>query len=313
MGFKDLKKQSSLGSLTNRLVKEVEKMNNAGGGNVDDRLWKPEVDKSGNGYAVIRFLPAPDGEELPWVKLFSHAFQGPGGWYIENSLTTIGQKDPVGDLNRTLWNSGNDTDKDVVRKQKRKLSYYSNIYVVKDPSNPQNEGRVFLYKYGKKIFDKIMDVMQPEFEDETPINPFDLWAGANFKLKIVKKDGFWNYDKSEFDSPNPLLEDDDALEAVWKKEFSLTAFTASDQFKTYDELKTRLDYVLGAKAKLQVAQETEYDNYATQETQKVTEEEVLKKLETSYQESKVVDTVNSTPTNEEEEDPLSYFAKLAES
>ena len=149
------------------------------------------------------------------MKLFSHAFQGPGGWYIENSLTTIGQKDPVGDLNRTLWNSGNDTDKDTVRKQKRKLSYYSNIYVVKDPANPQNEGRVFLYKYGKKIFDKIMDVMQPEFEDETPINPFDLWAGANFKLKIVKKDGFWNYDKSEFDSPNPLLEDDDALEAVW--------------------------------------------------------------------------------------------------
>ena len=232
MSFSDLKKQSSLGSLTQKLVKEVEKMNNAGGGNVDDRLWKPEVDKSGNGYAVVRFLPAPDGEELPWVKLFSHAFQGPGGWYIENSLTTIGQKDPVGDLNRTLWNSGNDTDKDTVRKQKRKLSYYSNIYVVKDPANPQNEGRVFLYKYGKKIFDKIMDVMQPEFEDETPINPFDLWAGANFKLKIVKKDGFWNYDKSEFDSPNPLLEDDDALEAVWKKEFSLTAFTANDQFKT---------------------------------------------------------------------------------
>ena len=190
---------------------------------------------------------------------------------------------------------------------------YVSKNVVKDPSNPQNEGRVFLYKYGKKIFDKIMDVMQPEFEDETPINPFDLWAGANFKLKIVKKDGFWNYDKSEFDSPNPLLEDDDALEAVWKKEFSLTAFTANDQFKTYDELKTRLDYVLGAKAKLQVAQETEYDNYAAQETKKVTEEEVLKKLETSYQESKAVETVNTPSSTEEEEDPLSYFAKLAES
>ena len=155
--------------------------------------------------------------------------------------------------------------------------------------------------------------MQPEFEDETPINPFDLSAGANFKLKIVKKDGFWNYDKSEFDSPNPLLEDDDALEAVWKKEFSLTAFTANDQFKTYDELKTRLDYVLGAKAKLQVAQETEYDNYAAQETQKVTEEEVLKKLETSYQESKAVQPVNTPSPTQEEEDPLSYFAKLAES
>ena len=188
MGFKDLKKQSSLGSLTNRLVKEVEKMNNAGGGNVDDRLWKPEVDKSGNGYAVVRFLPAPDGEELPWVKLFSHAFQGPGGWYIENSLTTIGQKDPVGDLNRTLWNSGNDTDKDTVRKQKRKLSYYSKIYVVKDPANPQNEGRVYLYKYGKKIFDILVEAMHPAFADETPLDPFNFWKGADFKLKIRKLD-----------------------------------------------------------------------------------------------------------------------------
>jgi hypothetical protein len=197
MSFKDLKKQSSLGSLTSKLVKEVEKMNNTGSGGADDRLWKPEMDKSGNGYAVIRFLPAPDGEDLPWVKLFSHAFQGPGGWYIENSLTTLNQKDPVSELNRELWNSGNDADKDTVRKQKRKLSFYANIYVVKDPANPQNEGGVFLYKFGKKIFDKIMDVMQPEFEDETPINPFDFWGGANFKLKLQKKDGYWNYDKSE--------------------------------------------------------------------------------------------------------------------
>ena len=309
MGFSDLKKQSSLGSLTSKLVKEVEKMNNTGGSNTDDRLWKPEMDKSGNGYAVIRFLPAPDGEDLPWVKLFSHAFQGPGGWYIENSLTTVGGKDPVGDLNRSLWNSGNESDKDVVRRQKRKLSYYANIYVVKDPTNPQNEGRVFLYKFGKKIFDKVMDVMQPEFEDETPINPFDFWAGANFKLKIQKKDGFWNYDKSEFDKVSPVLDDDDALEALWKKQYSLTAFTASDQFKTYDELKRRLDYVLGSKAKAHAAQETEYDGYAAQETKKVTEEEVLQKLETSYKESKNV----STAATEEEEDPLSYFAKLAES
>ena len=309
MGFSDLKKQSSLGSLTSKLVKEVEKMNNTGGNNTDDRLWKPEMDKSGNGYAVIRFLPAPDGEELPWVKLFSHAFQGPGGWYIENSLTTVAQKDPVGDLNRSLWNSGNESDKDTVRKQKRKLSFYSNIYVVKDPANPQNEGKVFLYKYGKKIHDKIVEAMQPEFEDETPINPFDFWAGANFKLKLQKKDGFWNYDKSEFDSPSPLLNDDDALEALWKKQFSLSAFTAADQFKSYDDLKRRLDYVLGTKAKAQAAQQTEYDDYAAQETKKVTEEEVLKKLETSYQESKNV----SAPVTEDEEDPLSYFAKLAES
>ena len=220
MSFANLKKQSSLGSLTQKLVKEVEKMNsNSSGG--DDRLWKPEMDKTGNGYAVIRFLPAPDGEDLPWVKMYSHGFQGPGGWYIENSLTTIGQKDPVSEYNRTLWNSGNDKDKEIVRKQKRKLSYYANIYVVKDPANPANDGNVFLFKFGKKIFDKIMAAMQPEFEDETPINPFDFWQGANFKLKIRKVDGYWNYDKSEFDSPSALLDDDDALEALWKTQHSL--------------------------------------------------------------------------------------------
>ena len=244
MSFADLKKQSSLGSLTQKLVKEVEKMNTTGGGG-DDRLWKPELDKTGNGYAVIRFLPSPDGEDIPWAKLYSHAFQGPGGWYIENSLTTNGGKDPVSDYNRELWNSGNEADKDTVRKQKRKLSYYSNIYVVKDQVNPQNEGKVFLFKYGKKIFDKVMEAMQPEFEDETPINPFDFWQGANFKLKIVKKDGYWNYDKSEFDAVSPLLDDDDALEALWKKQYSLTAVTAPDQFKTYDVLEKRLKYVLG--------------------------------------------------------------------
>ena len=244
MSFADLKKQSSLGSLTQKLVKEVEKMNTTGGG-ADERLWKPELDKTGNGYAVIRFLPSPDGEDIPWAKLYSHAFQGPGGWYIENSLTTTGGKDPVSDYNRELWNSGNEADKDTVRKQKRKLSYYSNIYVVKDQVNPQNEGKVFLFKYGKKIFDKVMEAMQPEFEDETPINPFDFWQGANFKLKIVKKDGYWNYDKSEFDAPSPLLEDDDALEALWKKQYSLAAVTAADQFKSYDVLEKRLKYVLG--------------------------------------------------------------------
>ena len=310
MSFKDLKKQSSLGSLTSKLVKEVEKMNNTGGG-ADERLWKPEMDKSGNGFAVIRFLPAPEGEDLPWVKLFSHAFQGPGGWYIENSLTTINQKDPLGELNRELWNSGNEKDKDTVRKQKRKLSYYANIYVVKDPSNPQNEGEVFLYKFGKKIFDKVMDVMQPEFEDEQAINPFDFWQGANFKLKLQKKDGFWNYDKSEFDSSSPLLEDDDALEAIWKKQHSLTAFVAADQFKSYDDLKKRLDYVLGNRntnRPTPVQEETEYDSYAEAEPKRVTEEQVMRKLEDSYQASKTVkDTVV------DEDDPMSYFAKLAES
>ena len=208
-----------------------------------------------------------------------------------------------------MWNSGNEKDKDTVRKQKRKLSFYANIYVVKDPANPQNEGGVFLYKFGKKIFDKIMDVMQPEFEDETPINPFDFWAGANFKLKLQKKDGFWNYDKSEFDTPGPLLDDDDALEAIWKKEYSLQAFVAADQFKSYDDLKKRLGYVLGTKTAPQrvTREELDYETTAQTEVKRVSEEEVLKKLENSYQESKQVET------SSDEEDPLSYFAKLAES
>tara|TARA_E500000318_G_scaffold25038_1_gene25080 strand:+ start:9299 stop:10261 length:963 start_codon:yes stop_codon:yes gene_type:complete len=320
MSFSNLKKQSSLGNLTSKLIKEVEKQSNAGGGGADERLWKPEMDKSGNGYAVIRFLPAPEGEDLPWAKLFSHAFQGPGGWYIENSLTTIGGKDPVGELNRELWNTGTESNKDIVRKQKRKLSFYANIYVVKDPANPQNEGGVFLYKFGKKIFDKIMDAMQPEFEDETAINPFDFWQGANFKLKLKKVAGYWNYDSSEFDRPSPLLDDDDALEAIWKKQYSLTSIVAEDQFKSYDELKKRLDYVLGTQKSSRrstVEEETEYDNYAAAEQKRVSEEEVLKKLEQSAQDSKTESTSavddSSVGNSDDDEDPMSYFAKLADS
>ena len=301
MSFASLKKQSNLGSLTAKLVKEVEKVNNASGGG-DDRLWKPELDKSGNGFAVIRFLPAPDKEEIPWAKLYTHAFQGPGGWYIENSLTTVGGKDPVSDYNRELWNSGNESDKDVVRKQKRKLSYYSNIYVVKDPTNPQNEGKVFLFKYGKKIFDKIMEAMQPEFEDESPINPFDFWQGANFKLKIVKKDGFWNYDKSEFDSVAPLLDDDDALEAIWKKEYSLAAVTAADQFKSYEDLERRLKYVLGKKPAQRYTPDEEID--VEDNARSVAEEVVTKAVSTPSA---------STTVDKDEDDALSYFQKLAES
>ena len=321
MSFSDLKKQSKLGSLTQKLVKEVEKMSTTSGG-ADERLWKPEMDKTGNGYAVIRFLPAPEGEELPWAKLYTHAFQGPGGWYIENSLTTIGQKDPVSEHNRELWNSGSDKDKETVRKQKRKLSYFSNIYVVKDPANPANEGKVFLFKYGKKIFDKIMEAMQPEFEDETPINPFDFWQGANFKLKLVKKDGYWNYDKSEFDRVAPLLDDDDALEALWKKEYSLAAVTAPEQFKSYEDLEKRLKYVLGQKgaAKTQVAEEDEYERYTPRET---VESRIQDELEESYARSKAAPPVpdamkkelsnlSSSSDDEDEDDALSYFQKLAD-
>ena len=305
MSFASLKKQSNLGSLTAKLVKEVEKVNNSSGGG-DERLWKPELDKSGNGFAVIRFLPAPDKEEIPWAKLYTHAFQGPGGWYIENSLTTVGGKDPVSDYNRELWNSGNESDKDTVRKQKRKLSYYSNIYVVKDPTNPSNEGKVFLFKYGKKIFDKIMEAMQPEFEDESPINPFDFWQGANFKLKIVKKDGFWNYDKSEFDSVAPLLDDDDALEAIWKKEYSLAAVTAADQFKSYEDLERRLKYVLGKKPAQQryIPDEELEDESEGLNSRSVAEETVNRAVSTP---------TASTTVDKDEDDALSYFQKLAES
>ena len=253
MSFADLKKQSKLGSLTAKLVKQVEKMNNTGSTG-DDRLWKLDVDKSGNGYAVIRFLPAPNGEDLPFVKLYSHAFQGPGGWYIENSLTSLGQKDPVSEYNTTLWNNGTDAGKELARKQKRKLTYISNIYVVKDPSNPENEGKVFLYKYGKKIFDKLTAAMQPEFEDEEAIDPFDFWLGANFKLKAKNVAGYRNYDSSEFAAPSPLLDDDDAMESLWKKQYSLAELVAADQFKSYEDLKKRLGYVLGYAAPRQDAE-----------------------------------------------------------
>ena len=311
MSFSDLKKQSSLGSLTQKLVKEVEKMNNTSGG-ADERLWKPEMDKTGNGYAVIRFLPAPEGEELPWAKMYSHAFQGPGGWYIENSLTTLGQKDPVSEHNRELWNSGIDADKDTVRKQKRKLSYYANIYVVQDKANPQNEGKVFLYKFGKKIFDKVMEAMQPEFEDETAINPFDFWQGANFKLKLKKVAGYWNYDSSEFDRPAPLLDDDDAMEAVWKKQYSLTALTAADQFKSYDQLENRLNMVLGKKNP-----PARYDEETANED---SDRGSYSPDFNSRQESKPVpanlkeelNNLSPTKTDEDEDDALSYFQRLAE-
>ena len=293
MSFANLKKQSKLGSLTAKLVKEVEKLN-TNGASGDDRLWKLEVDKSGNGYAVIRFLPAPDGEDLPFVKLYSHAFQGPGGWYIENSLTTLGSKDPVSEYNSQLWNNGTDAGKDAARKQKRKLTYISNIYVVKDPANPENEGKVFLYKYGKKIFDKLTAAMQPEFEDEEAIDPFDFWQGANFKLKAKNVAGYRNYDSSEFTAVTPLLDDDDALESVWKKENSLKEFVDADQFKSYDDLKKRLEYVLGSKRPTNIIEEEDTDRGAAEEL--------------------VTAAVSTSPSslNEDDDDALSYFQKLAE-
>jgi len=247
MSFAKLKKARKTDF--SKLTDEIEKLNttnkSSNGNGADDRFWKLTVDKAGNGSAVIRFLPAPQGEDIPWVRIWDHGFQGPGGWYIENSLTTLGKKDPVSEYNSKLWNSGVESNKDVARKQKRRLSHYANILVVSDSANPDNEGKTFLFKFGKKIFDKVNDSMNPEFDDETPVNPFDLWEGANFKLRARQVAGFRNYDKSEFGSPSPLSEDDAEMEKIWNQEYSLQEFLEPKNFKTYEELTTRMNKVLG--------------------------------------------------------------------
>ncbi len=236
-----------------QISKLVQAAESVGGGEKknydDDRVWKPTVDKAGNGYAVLRFLPAKEGEDLPWVRYWDHGFKGPTGqWYIENSLTSIGQPDPVGELNSRLWNSGVEADKEKARSQKRRLHYVVNALVVQDPSAPHNEGRVVLYKFGKKIFDKIMDVMQPQFADEQPVNPFDFWEGADFKLKIRQVEGYRNYDKSEFASPSAMSDDEARLEGVYNQLHSLSEFTEPKNYKSYDELKAKLSRVLGEDA-----------------------------------------------------------------
>ena len=246
----DFSKLKSNRNSFDKLTKAIESINTpAEGSKEDDRFWQPEVDKAGNGMAVIRFLPAPavDGDDaLPWVRVFNHGFQGPGGWYIENSLTTLNQKDPVSEYNSVLWNSGIEANKEIARKQKRRLTYIANVLIVSDPKNPENEGQIKLYKFGKKIFDKLTEAMNPQFEDEKAINPFDFWDGANFKIKIRQVEGYRNYDKSEFESPSALFDGDDAkLEALWKKEYSLKEFLDPKHFKSYDVLKAKLDKVLG--------------------------------------------------------------------
>lgn len=242
--FASMKK--SRGAQLEKITQQLTKLNNPEGGGADDRFWKPDVDKAGNGYAVIRFLPAPGDEDVPFVRIWDHGFKGPNGqWYIEKSLTTLGQKDPVSEYNSELWNSGIEANKKIVREQKRRLAFISNIYIVKDPSNPENEGKVFLYQYGKKIFDKLNAAMHPEFQDEEPINPFDLWTGANFKLKIRQVEGYRNYDSSSFDTAGPLFDEDDKLEKIWRSEYSLQEFIDPKNFKSYDELKDKLHRVLG--------------------------------------------------------------------
>ena len=268
----------------------------------DDRFWRPEIDKTGNGFAIIRFLPEVENEDCPWAKVYSHAFRGPGGWYIENCLTTISQKDPVSELNTQLWNSGVESDKNLARDRKRKLNYTSNIYVVSDPSNPQNEGKVFLYKYGAKIFEKLQEVMKPEFKDEEAINPFDFWKGANFRLKIRKVAGYTNYDKSEFDSSSPLCKGDDAeLEKVWKSQHPLIEFTNSSNFKTHQELKDRLYEVLGGD--IRAASNVGYDKTA----EDISESDIKEKKPFNIKSKKLTEE-----NVDEETDALDYFSKLAE-
>ena len=296
MSLATLKKSSSLDKLLGAV--QAENAPQEKKSYVDERLWKPQMDKTGNGYAVIRFLPAVEGEDLPWAKVWNHAFQGPTGqWYIENSLTTIGQNDPVSEMNSAYWNSGVESDKEIARKQKRKLQYFANILVIKDSANPANEGKVMLYRFGKKIFDKCMEAMQPAFEDENPVNPFDFWEGADFKLKIRKVDGYWNYDKSEFDAPSPIFKDDDEIEAVWKKQYPLAEFSAESNFKSYDELKKRLDTVL--------AGTTTVGNVTT-----LMEDEPI--VSTPTVDTKEEPAPTPTVTEDDEDDTMSYFEKLAE-
>ena len=296
MSFQNLKRNRD------QISKLVQAAESVGGSTetksyVDERIWKPTVDKAGNGYAVLRFLPATEGAELPWVRYWDHGFKGPTGlWYIENSLTSIGQADPVGELNSRLWNTGNDSDKEKARAQKRRLHYVTNILVLQDPSNPANEGKVFLYKFGKKIFDKIMDSMQPEFADEEPVNPFDFWEGADFKLKIRNVEGYRNYDKSEFSSPSALYEGEDTrLETVYDQLHDLSEFTSPSNYKSYDDLKAKLIKVLG--------EEATAGAYTVKQEMQINEP-------VAAPEPQKLEPVSADQLSDED-DTMSYFAKLA--
>ena len=289
MNISALKKKSSMDKLTKALEGLSGGTTSKNG--ADTRLWSAQVDKAGNGYAVIRFLDSPqvDGEDgMPWAQIFNHGFQGPGGWLIDNCLTSINQKCPVCEHNSALWNSGIEANKEIVRKQKRKLTYIANILVVKDAAQPENEGKVFLYKFGKKIFDKVKEKIEPQFEDEKAINPFNFWEGANFKLKIRQVEGYRNYDKSEFDTVSAVADgDDDEIEKIWKAAYSLKEFLKPSEFKTYDELKTKLTRVLGSGS-----------DYKPRH----------KNVEEAGQE---IDEVVADPTGASDDDALSYFNKLA--
>ena len=294
--LKSMSGKKSLEQLTNELSKVS---GNQGDKKGDDRFWTATADKAGNGYAVIRFLPAPPNEDVPFVRMFDHGFQGPtGSWYIENSLTTIGKQDPVSEYNSSLWNSGIESDKEIARKQKRRLHFISNIYVVTDSGNPENEGKVFLYKYGKKIFDKLNEAMNPQFADEEAVNPFDLWAGANFKLKIRQVEGYRNYDRSEFDKTGPLMNDDEELEAIWKKEHSLQEFLAPSNFKSYDDLKERLTRVLSTNTPANIIKKAEEEDLPWARTE-------------SAPKFKTADVPRAAAVVDDDDESMEFFKKLA--
>ena len=299
MSFASLKKNRT--NSFDKLNSQLQSMSNQKMSKGDDNYWKPEVDKAGNGYAVLRFLPASENEDMPFVRYWDHGFQGPGGWYIEKSLTTLSQDDPVSEYNSQLWNSGHDEDKEIARKQKRRLSYVANIMVVSDPSNPSREGQVYLYKFGKKIFDKLNDAMNPQFADEDPINPFDFWEGADFKLKIRQVEGYRNYDKSEFAAPSPVAEDDAEIEAIWAKQHSLAKIIDPSNFKSYDELKKKLDFVLGSSTRVGTAESI------SSITGDSTDDSFMKDVATATASVTSIAPVTAT----EEDDTMSYFAKLA--
>ena len=291
MSFADLKaKANDMSALVGAAESTTEKKSY-----VDERMWKPTVDKAGNGYAVIRFLPTVEGDDLPWAKYWDHFFQGPTGqWYVEKSLTTIGKDDPVSEMNSKLWNTGIEADKDLARKRKRRLHYVSNIYVVSDPENPENEGKVFLYGYGAKIFEKIMDSMQPKFQDETPVNPFDMWKGANFKMKIANVAGYRNYDRSEFAPAEALNADDNVLEGIYNKQYALSEFTDPSSFKSYSELNLKLTRVLGEEVKMPAVEDDAPFNDAPAMSDPV---------------ATAADPV--ARADSDNDDTMSYFAKLA--
>lgn len=289
--FSQLKKQSSLGSQTEKLLKKLEE--SASYGTDIQNVFKLETDKMGNGRAVIRFLPAPKGEDDPFIKLYNHGFQNNGKWFIENCPTTLGRQCELCSRNSELWNSGVDANKEIARSRKRKLNYYSNILVINNPANPDLEGQVMLFRYGAKIFDKIKSAMKPEFEEDAAIDPFDFWTGADFRLRVKQVAGYPNYDDSTFCSMSVLNGDDEKLQEIWEKEYSLQELISPDKFKSDEEFTKRLDFVLGNK------QTTVHDDSESQEE----ELDMMKELEESY--------ASRSGGSSEEEDALAYFEQLA--